>query len=85
MGKTMSKRYQSLTVHLAGSIANRTKKAFEKDKVFTYRKTNANENKTNEENNVPNTEGNRSNINEKRRDIPNPKRHNSYNYSHYRS
>ena len=85
MGKTMSKRYQSLTVHLAGSIANWTKKAFEKDKVFTHRKTNANENKTNEENNVPNTEGNRSNINEKRRDIPNPKRHNSYNYNHYRS
>ena len=53
--------------------------------ILPSRKTNSNENKTNEENNVSNMEGNSNNINEERRDTPNPSRHNSYNYNHYRS
>ena len=61
-----------------------TKKAFEKDKTLIQQKSNSNENKTNEEN-VSNTEGNDNDINEERRDTPNPWRHNSYNYNHYRS
>ena len=62
-----------------------TKKAFEKDKAFIQRKTNSNENEINEENNVSNMERNSNIINEERRDTPNPSRHNSYNYNHYRS
>ena len=62
-----------------------TKKAFEKDKAFIQRKTNSNENEINEENNVSTMERNSNIINEERRDTPNPNRHNSYNYNHYRS
>ena len=62
-----------------------TKKNFEKDKALIRRKANSNENKTNEENNISNMKGNGSNVNEKRRDTPNTRRHNSYNYNHYKS
>ena len=60
-----------------------TKKNFEKDKALIRRKANSNENKTNEENNISHMKGNGSNINEKR--TPNTRRHNSYNYNHYKS
>ena len=53
--------------------------------ILPSQKTDSNENKTNEENNVSDMEGNSNNINEERRDTPNPSRHNSYNYNHYKA
>ena len=73
-----------LTGHLEEKNKRNQKEFWERQSTYPA-KANSNKNKTNEENNIWNMKGNGSSINEKRRDTPNPRRHNSYDYNHYKS